>query len=66
MMKPNVKIVMKVDGKVFMEENLTVANMEILGLICDEINECIGTFEQVGTVDGPGIEYVEPTFRADK
>lgn len=66
-MKPNVKIVMKVDGKVFMEENLTMANKKFISLMCDEINEVIGTFENVGTDDGgKALEYVEPTFRRDK
>lgn len=66
-MKPNVKIVMKVDGKVFMEENLTIANMLYVSLMCNEINEAISTFENVGASDGgKALEYVEPTFRADK
>lgn len=66
-MKPNVKIVMKVDGEVFMEENLTLSDMEKLALLCDELGEVIDTFEQVGSSsESMAVERVEPTFRADK
>jgi hypothetical protein len=66
-MKPNVKMVTLVDGKVFMEMNLTVADMEWVGRVCDEVDEVVSTFFQVGTGDGDrAVVEVEPTFRDDK
>lgn len=65
-MKPNMKLVVKVDGEVFMEMNLTVEDMEWAGKVCDEIDETIGHFYQCGAMNGMAVEEVEPTFRADK
>jgi len=65
-LKPNVKIEVKVDGEVFMQMNLTASNMEFVGIVCDDIDETISSFFQVGSGDGYAIEEVEPTFRADK
>ena len=65
-MKPNVKIVVKVDGEVFMELNLTASDMEWVGRLCDDIDETVSHFFQCGASDGMAIEEVEPTFRADE
>ena len=65
-MKPNVKIEVKVDGEVFMQINLTASNRKWVGKLCDDIDETVSTFFQVGTEDGTAMEEVEPTFREDK
>ena len=49
-----------------MQMNLTASNMEFVGIVCDDIDETISSFFQVGSGDGYAIEEVEPTFRADK
>lgn len=65
-MKPNVKLVLKVDGEAFMEMNLTASEDEgCIGRLCDDIDEVVSTHFQVGASDGMAIEEVEPTFRAD-
>lgn len=66
-MKPNVKVRMKIDGKLFWSANFTVGCRRDLSFVCDDLCDAIATFEQVGSVDGGhAVEMVEPMFRADK
>lgn len=61
-MKPNVKLILRVDGESLMEAKFNVdtetGNKNILGRICDAIGFVIKGF--------PEVDLVEPIFRNDE
>jgi hypothetical protein len=69
-MMPNVKLVIKVDGKVAFEANLTALNDEAVEMLCKKIDETIDAEMEHEIADdknqnyGKALEYVEPSFSA--
>ena len=69
-MKPNVKLVMKVDGKTVFEANLTALNREAVKMLIDSIDQSIDTATNTELPDDDkqtydkALEYVEPNFSA--
>jgi tRNA(Met) C34 N-acetyltransferase TmcA len=67
-MKPNVKIVVKMDGKNVFEANVTALNKEAVKMICSSLDKNLDELANVEIaydVDqcyGKAIEYVEPNF----
>jgi len=66
-LKLNVKLRMKVDGKLMMEMNLTADDWTVVSLFCDKI--C--GIHPFGMKTDPqfevaGLEEVEPIFRRDR